>query len=164
MTDQKAEPCTVALVDLPSMTGSELTGSTSYLITQERINWFAEVTEDRQWIHVDVERAKTGPFGSTIAHGFLTLSLGVELYFSLLKVTGVDQVINYGLEKVRFLSPVLVGSELSARATVDKVTEVRGGYQVTSTLTFETGGERPACVATIVMRYLGPMDTPGSTS
>lgn len=164
MTDLKATPRTVALVDLPTMTGVKLSGSTSFLITQERINWFAEVTEDRQWIHVDVERAQRGPFGATIAHGFLTLSLGVELYFSLLQVTGVEQVINYGLEKVRFLSPVLVGSELSAVATVDKVTEVRGGYQVTATLTFDAGGERPACVATILMRYLGPIDTPRSTS
>lgn len=159
MTAQ-AEPRRVPLRRLPEMKGAELTGSTHFLITQERINWFAEVTEDRQWIHVDPERAKDGPFGAPIAHGFLTLSLGVELYFSLLQVTGVDQVINYGLEKVRFLSPVLVGSELSATATIDDVAPCRGGYQLTATLIFETGGERPACVATIVFRYLGAVDEP----
>jgi acyl dehydratase len=123
-------------------------------ITQERIDAFADATDDHQWIHVDVERAKSGPFGRTIAHGFLTLSLVVRLRQGLgPRVEGVRMAINYGLNRVRFPAPVPVGSRIRARTKNLSVEEVPGGAQLVDQITVEVEGqEKPACVAELVTR------------
>ena len=140
--------------ELPSKVGESL-GTSGYIeITQQRVNDFADCTDDHQWIHVDVERAKAGPFGGPIAHGFLTLSLAPSLTGSLLQVSGISMGVNYGLNKVRFVSPVPVGSKLRASAVLKDVAEVSGGYQVVLETTFEVeGGSKPACIAELVFRY-----------
>jgi acyl dehydratase len=123
-------------------------------ISQERINDFAKATDDHQWIHVDPERATKGPFGQTIAHGYLTLSLAVPLISQVLSVEGVRMGINYGANKVRFPAPVLVGSRLRVGATLAGVEEVTGGVQVVIDAIFEIEGqEKPACVAQVLYRY-----------
>ncbi len=123
-------------------------------ISQQRIDSFAEATDDHQWIHVDPERAKAGPFGGPIAHGYLTLSLAVPLLAEILEVRGVKMGVNYGANRVRFPAPVPVGSRLRAGATLASVEEVAGGVQVTMDVTFEVeGGEKPVCVAQVVYRY-----------
>lgn len=143
------------VTELPSLTGRELGTSKRIRITQEQVDAFAEATGDHQWIHVDPERAKDGPFGTTIAHGYLTLSLTVPLFWDLLEVDDAAQIINYGLNKVRFPAPVPVGSEVSASARVLAVDEVAGGWQLTVALTFNAEDiDRPVCVAEMIMRYL----------
>jgi acyl dehydratase len=123
-------------------------------ITQEQVNLFADATDDHQWIHIDVERAKAGPFGGPIAHGYLTLSLAPALLAEILQVSGVTMGVNYGLNKLRFPSPVPVGSKLRAGATLASVEDVAGGVQVTMNATFEIeGGTKPVCVAEILFRY-----------
>jgi len=124
-------------------------------VTQEMIHGFAELTGDRQWIHVDVERAKReSPFGGPIAHGFLTLSMAVALTHQVMAVEGLTMAVNYGLNKVRFPAPVRVGSRLRARAVIAAVDDVPGGVQVEVDLTFEVeGGDKPVCVAQTVSRY-----------
>jgi acyl dehydratase len=123
-------------------------------VTQDRIDQFADATNDHQWIHVDPERAKKGPFGTTIAHGFLTLSLIPGLAGSLVKVEGVRMGINYGLNKVRFPSPVRVGSRIRAVSKNVSVDDVEGGVQVVNQVTIEIEGqEKPACVAETVSRF-----------
>src|SRR3954449_13589719 len=123
-------------------------------ITQERVNEFADATDDHQWIHVDPERAKKGPFGGPIAHGYLTLSLGPYFLPKMWDVHGFSMGVNYGCEKVRFPAPVPVGARLRCGATVDSVDEIAGGVSVTLTLTFEVeGASKPSCVATVVYRY-----------
>jgi acyl dehydratase len=122
-------------------------------IDQDRINRFADATGDHQWIHVDVERAKQGPFGTTIAHGFLTLSLIPSLTGGLLKVDGVRMGINYGLNKVRFPNPVRVGSRVRASVRNLTVEDVQGGIQIVNEVTVSIDGEpKPACVAETVTR------------
>jgi acyl dehydratase len=124
-------------------------------VTQERVNTFADATGDHQWIHVDPERAKDGPFGGTIAHGYLTLSLGPVLMPTIMTVSGIRMGVNYGTNKVRFLSPVKVGSRIRLGAELTKLEELPGnGAQVYMTFTFEIeGSEKPACVAEIIFRY-----------
>jgi len=123
-------------------------------ITQERIDLFAEATGDRQWIHVDPERAKDGPFGSAIAHGYLTLSLAPVYLGEVLVVQGTTMGVNYGCNKVRFPAPVPVGSNLRLGAAVAGAEDVAGGVQVMLDLTFETeGSTKPSCVAQVVYRY-----------
>jgi acyl dehydratase len=123
-------------------------------ITQERVNLFADATGDHQWIHVDPERAKAGPFGGPIAHGYLTLSLGPMLAPQILRVDGVAMGVNYGAEKIRFPSPVPVGSKLRLGAQLDSVEDIAGGAQVVMTFTFECeGAAKPSCVAQVVFRY-----------
>ena len=123
-------------------------------VTQDRIDQFADATDDHQWIHVDAERAKKGPFGTTIAHGFLTLSLIPGLAGSLVKVEGVRMGINYGLNKVRFPSPVRVGSRVRAVSKNVSVDDIEGGVQVVNQVTIEIEGqEKPACVAETVSRF-----------
>jgi acyl dehydratase len=123
-------------------------------VTQDRIDQFADATNDHQWIHVDAERAKKGPFGTTIAHGFLTLSLIPGLTGTLVKVEGVRMGINYGLNKVRFPSPVRVGSRVRAVSKNVSVDDVEGGVQVVNQVTIEIEGqEKPACVAETVSRF-----------
>ena len=123
-------------------------------ITQERVNTFADATDDHQWIHTDPERAATGPFGGAIAHGYLTLALLIPLWTELLQVEGVGMKVNYGLNKVRFPAPVRVGARIRAAGAVASVTAVRGGAEVVVDLTVEIEGQRrPACVAQAVYRF-----------
>ncbi|HEY8187269.1 MAG TPA: MaoC family dehydratase [Pyrinomonadaceae bacterium] len=124
-------------------------------VLQDRINQFAEATEDRQWIHVDPERsARESPFKETIAHGFLTLSLLSELGKRAISVGGVKMGINYGLNRVRFVSPVPAGSRIRGRFTLSALAEIRGGVQATWNVTVERDGyEKPACVAEWLVRY-----------
>lgn len=143
-----------SLDELRAAVGEELGTSDWLEVDQKRIDLFAEATGDHQWIHVDPEKAATGPFGTTIAHGYLTLSLIPQFTFSLLKVEGVKMGVNYGVNKVRFPSPVPVGSRLRASSRLTEVTEVPGGAQIVTVLTIEReGGEKPVCVAETVARY-----------
>ncbi|XVU29777.1 MaoC family dehydratase [Actinoplanes sp. CA-054009] len=141
--------------ELKTLTGRDLGHSAWLEVTQERVNQFAEATGDHQWIHVDVPRAENGPFGAPIAHGYLTLSLVIPFFAELLQVGGVSMGINYGLDKVRFPSPVKVGSKIRLAATVAEVTPVGGGgAQVKLDFTVEVdGGDKPACVARPIYRY-----------
>jgi len=145
---------TVTLQDLTGMEGHDL-GYTDYVrVTQEQINTFADATGDHQWIHTDPEKAKDGPFGAPIAHGFLTLSLAIPFWTELLDVTGVKTKVNYGLEKVRFPSPVKVGSKIRMGATIASITEIAGGVQIGVDQTIEIeGGTKPAVVAHSLYRF-----------
>ncbi|WBB60237.1 MaoC family dehydratase [Streptomyces sp. WMMC500] len=150
-----AEPRTFTSVDeLKGAVGEQL-GPTDWVeIDQRRIDLFAEATGDHQWIHVDPERAAGGPFGGTIAHGYLTLSLLPLFGPQLIDVTGVRMGVNYGTNKVRFPAPVPVNSRLRASAVIVDVTEVAGGVQLAVRYTVEReGGEKPVCVAESVVRY-----------
>ncbi|MFD9572303.1 MaoC family dehydratase [Streptomyces sp. NPDC059982] len=123
-------------------------------VEQKRIDLFADATGDHQWIHVDPERAADGPFGSTIAHGYLTLSLLPSLVPQIMRVEGMRMGINYGVDKVRFPAPVPVGSRLRATAVITAVTDAGEGVQVAATVTVEReGGEKPVCVAQSLSRY-----------
>jgi acyl dehydratase len=123
-------------------------------VTQEQVNRFAEATGDDQWIHVDPERAAAGPFGGTIAHGYLTLALLAPFGFELLQVEDASAAINYGVNKVRFPAPVPVGSRVRAHFRVEDVAEVEGGIQVTTAATIEReGSDKPVCVAESLTRY-----------
>ncbi len=125
-------------------------------VSQEQVNRFADATGDHQWIHIDVERAKAGPFGGPIAHGYLTLSLAPVLLAQVLQVDGVAMGVNYGANKVRFPSPVPVGSNLRLGATIKQVEDVAGGIQVTVEAVFEVeGATKPSCVAELLFRYYG---------
>ena len=139
---------------LTEAVGSHL-GYSSWLdITQDRIDRFADATNDHQWIHVDADRASEGPFGTTIAHGFLTLSLAVPLVSEIYRVEGVERSINYGVNKVRFPAPVPVGSRLRASATLADVEPIEGGAPVVVDVVFEIDGEsKPVCVAQTVSRF-----------
>ena len=139
---------------LKEIVGEHLGYSPYVEITQEQVNTFADATGDHQWIHVDVERAKQGPFGGPIAHGYLTLSLGPMLSPQIFGVTGISMGVNYGAGKVRFPSPVPVGSNLRLGAKLLSVDDVPGGAQVTMEFTFEVeGAPKPSCVAEVVFRY-----------
>ena len=141
--------------DLLAGVGSDL-GTTDWLeITQERVDTFAEATGDHQWIHVDPERAKDGPFGGTIAHGYLTLSLVNTFLPDLLEVRNVSMGVNYGTDKTRFPAPVPVGSRIRGRAELSGAEEVKGGVQARVTVTVEIeGNDRPACVIETISRFL----------
>jgi acyl dehydratase len=141
---------------LKGAAGTDLGYSDWVLVDQERVNAFADATDDHQWIHVDPEAAKSGPYGGTIAHGYLTLSMVVPLMAYLFRVEGVRMGINYGVNRVRFPAPVPVGSKIRARGEVLSVEEVTGGVQVTNRVTVEReGGDKPVCVAeTVVRLYL----------
>ena len=136
-------------------TGEEIAVSDWLEVTQARINQFADATGDHQWIHVDPLRAaRESPFKSTIAHGFLTLSLLSTLIRESIQVTGLRMAINYGLNRVRFVSPVPAGSRLRARITLQTVTPVTDGFQVSWQVTIEREqGAKPACVADWIVRY-----------
>jgi acyl dehydratase len=135
--------------------GADL-GTTDWItITQEQINAFAGATLDNQWIHVDTERAKAGPFGAPIAHGYLTMSLAAYFLGQLVRVTGISMGINYGADKVRFPSPVPVGSKLRGRGELMDAKEVPGGVQVTIRVTIEReGSDKPAAIVDALTRYL----------
>ncbi|TFD59717.1 MaoC family dehydratase [Cryobacterium sp. Hh7] len=140
--------------ELPGLAGTDL-GYTDYIeVDQAQINTFADATDDHQWLHTDPEKAKDGPFGTTVAHGFLTLSLAIPFWTELLDVTDVTTKVNYGLEKVRFPAPVTVGSKIRMRATIATVTEIAGGVQLGVDQTIEIeGGSKPAVVAHGLYRF-----------
>ncbi|MFI8825187.1 MaoC family dehydratase [Streptomyces sp. NPDC053431] len=139
---------------LKKLAGSELGTSEWIDVTQERVDGFADATGDHQWIHVDVERAKEGPFGAPIAHGYLTLALFIPLFTELLDVRGVTTKVNYGLDKVRFPAPVKVGSRLRLRARLASVEDVPGGVQIAVDGTIEIeGAPKPACVLRSLSRF-----------
>ena len=138
---------------LKAAVGEHLGYSEYIEISQERVNQFAEATGDFQWIHVDVERAKSGPFGGPIAHGYLTLSLGPMLYPTVVRIDGFSMGVNYGANKVRFPSPVPVGSKVRLGVKVLEVEEIANGVQMTMEFTFECeGSSKPSCVAEIIFR------------
>ena len=141
--------------DLTPLVGQHLGYSSSHRITQERVDLFAEATGDHQWIHVDPERAAAGPFGGTIAHGYLTLSLGPMLLHDIVAWENIRMGVNYGLDKVRFPSPVPVGSTLRLGAVLTSAESLgEGGVQASLELTFEVeGSAKPACVAQLLLRY-----------
>jgi acyl dehydratase len=136
--------------------GAEL-GPTDWLeVTQDRVNLFADATDDHQWIHIDPERAANGPFGGTIAHGLLTLSLLPHFTHQLYTVDNVAMAINYGYNKVRFITPVRVGAKIRARAQIAKVDRLDGAVQATVTVTVEIdGSDKPAAVAESIVRFIG---------
>jgi acyl dehydratase len=142
------------IAELKDLVGQEIGVSDWITVTQERIQLFADATNDHQWIHLDAERAKAGPFGTTIAHGYLTLSLLPTLVAQILRVEGARMCINYGSNKVRFPATVPVGSRLRATGMITDVSEAGGGAQVTAAITVErAGGDKPVCVAESVSRY-----------
>lgn len=140
--------------DLIGTEGTQL-GPTGWLaIDQARVDGFAEVTEDRQWIHVDVERAKTGPFGGTIAHGYLTMSLVNFFLPQLIEVRGFTHAANVGADRLRFLNPVRVGAKIRGRGEIVGVEEIKGAVQSVVRVTVEIEGEdKPACVVDTISRY-----------
>ena len=143
------------LDDLASYVGKDLGTSSWVDVDQARINTFADATDDHQWIHVDAQRAKDGPFGGTIAHGYLTLSLLIPMWTDILEVGDVHTMLNYGLNKVRFPSPVPSGSKIRARATLASFEAIPGGAQLAVDILVERqGGDKPACVAQLVLRCL----------
>lgn len=145
------------VADLPGYAGKALGSSEWLTITQDQVNAFADVTQDRQWIHVDVERAKTeSPFGGPVAHGYFTLSLFSHFMAEIWSIEDAAMALNYGLNKVRFPSPVAVGSRIRAHAAVQSVEEVPGGLQLVVAVTVEIDGvEKPACAAESVFRVYG---------
>ena len=143
--------------DLKRRIGDELGVSEWHEVTQDKIDAFAEVTGDDQWIHIDPERAKETPFGGTIAHGYYTLSLAPRFSYDLFKLDGVAFGLNYGLNKVRFPAPMPVGGKVRMRMELQSVDDIPGGAQITMKLTFERdGGDKPVCVAESLSRvYAG---------
>jgi len=148
---------TIEVLDLTAHAGEHLGHSDWHEITQQQVNMFADATGDHQWIHVDPERAKSGPFGATIAHGYLTMSLVPALLQEVWKVEGMSMGLNYGINKLRFPSPVPVGSKVRADVTLASVEEVGGGgFQTILNVTIEVEGQdKPGCVAEVVYRYYG---------
>jgi len=139
--------------EITAAAGEELGTSDWLSVDQERIDRFADATGDHQWIHVDREKAAAGPFGGTIAHGYLTLSLLPQFAWQIYTVEGAAMAVNYGANKVRFINPVKVGSRLRASARLSEVTDVAGGLQLVVVQTVEIEGqEKPACVAETVSR------------
>src|SRR5665213_3934652 len=143
-----------SIEELTALVGSHLGYGEYRTMTQEQVNLFADATGDHQWIHVDPERAKAGPFGGPIAHGYFTLSIIPVLLGGVMKVDGVAMGVNYGTNKVRFTSPVPVGSDVRAGATLASVDEVAGGIQVALDVVVEVkDAPKPSCVAQVVFRY-----------
>ena len=145
------------LEGITALAGADL-GRTGWMeVTQERVNTFADATGDHQWIHVDTARAAAGPFGGTIAHGYLTLSMVIPLFAELLQVTGTSMGINYGLNKVRFPAPVPVGSKIRLTATLVDIEEVKGGavQLVVGGVVEREGSDKPVCVLESLTRLYG---------
>jgi len=142
---------TLDFAELADHVGESLGSSEWFTINQARVQAFADATEDHQWIHLDQERAKSGPFGTTIAHGYLTLSLFPRLYREVVQLTGVGMTVNYGADKLRFTGPVPVGSKVRLSATLKSVEPKAGGQLATIGATIEVeGAERPAIVTDIL--------------
>jgi acyl dehydratase len=151
-----SNPTTIELGELGDSVGKHLGFTEWQEMTQDQVNLFADAADDHQFIHVDVERAKETPFGGTIAHGYLTLSLMAPVMGELLKVSGVQMGINYGLDRVRFPAPLRVGARWRGGAEIVEVTDVPGGVQVKAKGTIEVeGSEKPACVAECLVRLYG---------
>jgi len=143
-----------SIEELRSLVGTHLGYSDYRTVTQEEVNLFADATGDHQWIHVDPERAASGPFGRTIVHGYLTLSLVPVLVGSIVRVDGVKMGLNYGSNKVRFMSPIPVGSEIRAGATLVSVEDESNSVQVTIDVLVEVrDAAKPACFAEVVSRF-----------
>ncbi len=152
-----SELTTVPVESLPTLAGEQLGHSRWVDITQDQIDRFADLTGDRQWIHVDPDRAAKGPFGTTVAHGFFTVSLSTVLLYEMVNVEGAAQILNYGLNRVRFPAPNPVGSRIRMAVICNSVDEVAGGYQVSYGLTFERDGQdKPVCAAELLFRYYLP--------
>jgi len=142
------------LADLAALEGRVIGTSGWVDVDQARIDQFAQATGDRQWIHIDPARAAAGPFGTTVAHGFLTLAMLSELATDAFRIADTRMGLNYGLDRVRFPSPVPVGSRLRAVCVLDRFEQIDGGAQLTLTVTIEReGGARPACVAVWITRH-----------
>ncbi|WP_448330935.1 MaoC family dehydratase [Streptomyces sp. DSM 41534] len=142
------------LDELKKLAGGDLGTSEWIEVTQDRVDTFADATDDHQWIHTDPERAAQGPFGAPIAHGYLTLSLFIPLFSQLLEVRGVTIKVNYGLDKVRFPAPVKAGSRIRLVARLTAVEDVPGGVQITVDGTIEVdGGTKPAAVVRSLSRF-----------
>jgi acyl dehydratase len=140
--------------DLLALAGSDLGTSPWVEVTQAAIDGFADATGDHQWIHVDVERARGGPFGGTIAHGYLTLAMIIPLWSELLVVEGASMAVNYGLDRVRFPAPVPTGSRIRASGRLAEVEAVPGGVQVVADIVVECdAATKPACVAKVIFRF-----------
>src|SRR6476619_3075941 len=141
------------IAEMAQLVGQEIGLSEWITVTQERIQLFAEATNDHQWIHIDVERAKAGPFGTTVAHGFLTLSLLPEMAASAFEIDGSRMGVNYGLNRVRFTSPVPVNSRLRGRFKLLSYEPIEGGAQMVMEVTMEReGAPKPVCVAESIVR------------
>ena len=141
------------LAELEPLVGEHIADSDWIEVTQERIQLFADATNDHQWIHVDPERAKAGPFGTTIAHGFMTLSLLPEMSASAMQILNTRMGVNYGLNRVRFPAPVPAGSRLRGRFTLLKFEPLEGGAQLTFEVRMEReGADKPVCIAESVGR------------
>lgn len=146
---------TIRFDELRDAAGVDLGHSDWMLIDQSRIDLFADATEDHQWIHVDPSRAAEGPFGGTIAHGYLTLSAVGARIGDLLVVEGASRIINYGLDRARFPAPVPAGMRVRTHAVITDVAEVDDGFQVTARVTAEADGvDKPVCVADVVVRVV----------
>jgi acyl dehydratase len=147
----------VPYAELPASVGKEMGTSEWHAVTQKDVNTFADVTHDHQWIHIDQERAaKESPYGTTIAHGYFTLSLVPYLAGQIWKVSGAKMAVNYGSNKVRFPAPVPVGSRVRAHSKLIGCEEVKGGYQIVNEITIEVeGNPKPACVAETLARVYG---------
>jgi acyl dehydratase len=143
-----------SLAEMRPLVGQEVAVSDWVEVTQERVNLFAEATDDHQWIHVDVERCKReSPFGGPIAHGFLTLSMVSHLFEAAIRMLDATMVVNYGLNKLRFPAPVPVGSRVRARMTLQKIEDIEGGAQLEWNVVVEReGGAKPVCVAELLLR------------
>ena len=145
---------TAGVADLDQLQGRTLGPSEWVEVTQERINTFATATDDHQWIHTDPERAAKGPFGTTIAHGFLTLALAIPMWSQLLDVPDATSKVNYGLGKVRFPAPTPAGSRIRMHATVDTVTILEQGAQLTVSARIECdASDKPVCAAELIFRF-----------
>jgi acyl dehydratase len=156
MTSTNASAGVTDLASLRESAGTHLGYTDWQEMTQERVNQFADATDDHQFIHVDVERAKQTPFGGTIAHGFLTLSLTAAVGQQLMSVSDAKMAVNYGLDRVRFPAPLKVGAKWRGGAEIVEVTEAGGGLQVKQRVTIEAeGSEKPVCVADCLVRVYG---------
>jgi len=155
MSSKPTSPYVIhGIAELHERVGTSLGTSRWVAIDQEMVTTFAELSGDRQWIHVDPERAKKGLFGGTVAHGFFTLSLSTWLLDDIFSIKDVAAIINYGLNRVRFPAPLLVGSRICMHVALAEVGEITGGVQVVYHLEFEIDGQpKPCCVADLVFRY-----------
>lgn len=155
MSELISGPVTLAYDELPHRVGERMGPTAWTAVTQPQVALFADLTQDHQWIHVDELRAKEGPFGTTIAHGYLTLSLVPFLLGQLLEVTGTSMAVNYGLEKVRFPAPVPVGASVRASAEIVGVQQGAGSKQMTVRVSVACdAAEKPVCVADVVILFV----------
>jgi acyl dehydratase len=155
VSEQPVSPYVVhGVAGLRERAGSSLGVSDWVTVDQEMVTTFADLTGDRQWIHVDPEQASQGPFGTTVAHGFLTLGMSTGLLWSIFTVDDVSMILNYGLNRVRFPAPLPVGSRIRMHVSLAEVTELPEGVQVVYHLEYEIEGkDKPCCVADLVFRY-----------